>query len=226
MDPRVWPGSHVPLGATPDAGGTNFALASEVAELVVLCLFDEEGHEEQLTLREYDSGVWHGYVPGVGVGQRYGYRVHGPYDRSRGLRCNPAKLLMDPYARAFDGALVWGPEVFDYEWGARDTISTLDSAGHVPKCLVVDPTFDWASDTTRLASATRAPIASSASAPSVFHRARAASRCSAAPGAVGCSAIFSISRTSSSCIRRCACAAAAAAASALAAAAASSSNAR
>ena len=146
MHRRVWPGSHFPLGATPDAGGTNFALASQVAQSVVLCLFDEAGHEDQVTLREYDSGVWHGYLPGVGVGQRYGYRVHGAYDRSRGLRCNPAKLLLDPYARAFDGEVRWGPEVFDYDWNAPDTISALDSAAHVPKSLVVDSTFDWAGD--------------------------------------------------------------------------------
>jgi glycogen operon protein len=143
---EVWPGSHVPLGSTPDPGGTNFALASEVAEAVDLCLFDESGSETRLPLREFDNGVWHGYVPGVGVGQRYGYRVHGPYDRSRGLRCNPAKLLLDPYARATDGPLAWGPEVFDYDWAAPDRPSGLDSAACVPKSLVVDPGFDWDTD--------------------------------------------------------------------------------
>ena len=146
MQRHVWPGSHFPLGATPDAGGTNFALASQVAQRVVLCLFDEAGTEEQVPLREYDSGVWHGYLPGVGVGQRYGYRVHGAYDRSRGLRCNPAKLLLDPYAGAVDGEVRWGPEVFDYDWNAPETISALDSADFAPKSLVVDPTFDWAGD--------------------------------------------------------------------------------
>ncbi|HHU39290.1 MAG TPA: glycogen debranching protein GlgX, partial [Propionibacterium sp.] len=135
-----------PLGATPDAAGTNFALASQAAEGVTLCLFDDAGHEDRVTLREYDNGVWHGYVPGVGVGQRYGYRVHGAYDRGRGLRCNPAKLLLDPYARAVDGALRWGPEVFDYDWNTPEAISTLDSAAHMPRSLVVDSTFDWDGD--------------------------------------------------------------------------------
>ena len=146
MQPQVWPGSHVPLGATPDPGGTNFALATDVAEAVDLCLLDESGRELRLRLREYDSGVWHGYVPGVGVGQRYGFRVHGPYDRARGMRCNPNKLLLDPYARALDGALTWGPAVFDYRWGHPEQPSDLDSAGHVMTSLVVDPRFDWFSD--------------------------------------------------------------------------------
>jgi glycogen operon protein len=143
VDPQVWPGSHVPLGATPDPGGTNFALASEVAEAVDLCLFDDAGRETRLSLTDYDSGVWHGYVPGVGAGQRYGYRVHGPYDRSRGLRCNPDKLLLDPYALAIDGPLDWGPAVFDYEWARPEVRNRLDSASSVPKSLVVDPWFDW-----------------------------------------------------------------------------------
>ena len=146
MQRRVWPGNHVPLGATPDAGGTNFALASEVAEAVELCLFDESGVETRFELGEFDSGVWHGYLPGVGLGQRYGYRVHGPYDRSRGLRCNPHKLLLDPYTRALAGDLTWGPELFDYRWDAPDQMSTSDSAGFVPTSLVVDPAFDWSHD--------------------------------------------------------------------------------
>ena len=143
---QVWPGSQVPLGATPDRDGTNFALASDVAEAVDLCLLDESGVETRLRLREYDSGVWHGYVPRVGVGQRYGYRVHGPYDRARGLRCNPNKLLLDPYTRATAGTLRWGPEVFDYTWGHPERASALDSAGHAMTSLVVDPTFDWFGD--------------------------------------------------------------------------------
>ena len=146
MQRRVWPGNHVPLGATPDAGGTNFTLASEVAEAVELCLFDESGAETRFELGEFDSGVWHGYLPGVGLGQRYGYRVHGPYDRSRGLRCNPHKLLLDPYTRALAGDLTWGPELFDYRWDAPDQMSTSDSAGFVPTSLVVDPAFDWSHD--------------------------------------------------------------------------------
>jgi len=142
----VWPGSHTPLGARPDGGGTNFALATAVGERVELCLFDEDGTETDLPLREYDSGVWHGYVPGVGVGQRYGFRVHGQYDRRRGLRCNPNKVLLDPYARAVSGDVQWGPEVFDYDWSDPDTRSALDSRGRVPMALVTDPTFDWEGD--------------------------------------------------------------------------------
>jgi isoamylase len=146
VEPLVWPGSHTPLGARPDGGGTNFALASAAAEQVVLCLFDEDGTQTELLLREYDSGVWHGYVPGVGVGQRYGFRVHGEYDRRRGLRCNPNKVLLDPYARAIAGDVRWGPEVFDYDWSAPDARSELDSRGRVPVALVTDPAFDWEGD--------------------------------------------------------------------------------
>src|ERR687898_1448155 len=98
-----------PLGATPRRRGTNFAVASG-ADAVRLCLFDDvdDGVETQVELTEYDAGVWHGFVPGVGPGQRYGYRVHGPHDASRGLRCNPAKLLLDPYAKAIVGGGAWG----------------------------------------------------------------------------------------------------------------------
>jgi isoamylase len=146
VSPLLWPGRAAPLGARPDGGGTNFALASAVAEGVTLCLFDEDGTETRLPLREYDAGVWHGYVPGVGVGQRYGYRVHGTFDRDRGLRCNPNKVLLDPYARAIDGDVAWGPEVFDYQWSAPGRRSELDSAGRVPLALVTDPAFDWQDD--------------------------------------------------------------------------------
>ena len=105
------PGSQFPLGATPCDGGTNFAVASGVADAMTLCLFDGAGTETQIPLREYDAGVWHGFVPGVGSGQAYGYRAAGPYDPARGLRCNPAKLLLDPYARAVSGEVTFGPEV-------------------------------------------------------------------------------------------------------------------
>src|SRR5664279_5780852 len=94
---EVWPGRPFPLGATLAPDGTNFAVASEIAEGVTLCLFDKSGAERQLPLEECDAGVWHGFVPGVGAGQRYGYRVYGPYERAQGLRCNPNKLLLDPY---------------------------------------------------------------------------------------------------------------------------------
>ena len=90
------PGSHFPLGATVGDGGTNFAVASAVADGMQVCLFDETGTETQIPLRDYDAGVWHGFVPGIGAGQAYGYRATGPYDPARGVRCNPAKLLLDP----------------------------------------------------------------------------------------------------------------------------------
>ena len=135
---EMWPGSAFPLGATLSLGGTGFAVASEVADAVVLCLFDSHGRETQLALPEYDAGVWHGFVPGVGPGQRYGYRVHGPYDRSRGLRCNPAKLLLDPYAKAIMGGVDWDDSF------AGD--NQQDSAPFAPRSIVVDPAFDWGDD--------------------------------------------------------------------------------
>jgi isoamylase len=141
------PGRPSPLGATPRDGGTNFAVASSVAESAEVCLFDDAGQETRFRLPEYDGGAWHGFVPGVGPGQAYGFRVHGPYHTAEGLRCNPAKLLLDPYARATRGEVRFGPEVFDYSWDDHDAPSTLDSAGHVPLSLVTDAAFDWGSDT-------------------------------------------------------------------------------
>jgi isoamylase len=140
---RALPGSQFPLGATPSADGTNFAVFSGVADAVTLCLFDAAGAETQVPLDDYDAGVWHGFVPGVGPGQAYGYRVSGPYDPARGLRCNPAKLLLDPYARAISGDVTFGPEVLDYTEGNPGAPSGLDSAGHVPRSLVVNETFAW-----------------------------------------------------------------------------------
>jgi glycogen operon protein len=140
------PGRPSPLGATPRDGGTNFAVASSVAEAAEVCLFDGAGAETRLQLRDYDDGVWHGFVPGVGPGQAYGFRVRGPYDAAQGLRCNPAKLLLDPYARAVRGEVRFGPEVYDYDSGNHDAPSSLDSAGHVPLSLVTDGAFDWGSD--------------------------------------------------------------------------------
>jgi isoamylase len=139
----VLPGSQFPLGATPSAFGTNFAVTSTVADVVTLCLFDDAGTETQVPLVDYDAGVWHGFVPGVGPGQAYGYRVSGPYDRSRGLLCNPAKLLLDPYARAVSGEVTFGPEVLGYAADDPGAPSTLDSAAHMPRSLVVDPEFTW-----------------------------------------------------------------------------------
>jgi glycogen operon protein len=121
-------------------------VASGIAEAVEVCLFDEAGTQTLLQLPDYDDGVWHGFVPSVGPGQAYGYRVHGPWDPGRGLRCNPAKLLLDPYARAVRGQVSFGPEVFDYEWGNADAPSSLDSAGHVPLSLVTDAMFRWGAD--------------------------------------------------------------------------------
>jgi isoamylase len=109
------PGMPFPLGATPGTrlgiAGTNFAIASTVADSVTLCLFDAAGAETQIPLRDNDADVWHAYMPGVGPGQSYGYRVGGHWDPARGLRCNPAKLLLDPYAKAVSGTVSFGPEV-------------------------------------------------------------------------------------------------------------------
>ncbi|MEP6461980.1 MAG: glycogen debranching enzyme, partial [Frankiaceae bacterium] len=102
---ETWPGTAYPLGATYDGRGTNFALFSEVAERVEVCLFRPDGSETRVLLPEVDAFVWHGFIPGVTPGQRYGFRVSGPYDPDRGLRCNPAKLLLDPYAKAIDGQI-------------------------------------------------------------------------------------------------------------------------
>jgi isoamylase len=142
----VWPGTAHPLGATYDGVGTNFALFSEVAERVELCLFDDDGTESRIELREVDGFVWHGYLPAAGPGQRYGYRVHGPYDPAGGQRCDPAKLLLDPYAKAVEGAVTWDPAVFSYQFGDPGTRNTDDSAPFVPRSIVVNPYFDWAGD--------------------------------------------------------------------------------
>jgi isoamylase len=139
-------GRPSPLGATAGDGGINFAVASGVAEGVEVCLLDEGGGQTRVRLPDYDDGVWHGFVPGAGHGQAYGYRVHGPWDPRRGVRCNPAKLLLDPYARAVHGQVAFGPEVYDYDVANADAPSALDSAGHVPVSLVVDEAFGWGDD--------------------------------------------------------------------------------
>jgi glycogen operon protein len=131
------PGNPELLGSTPLADGTNFAIYSSVAERVELCFFDTERNQTGASfLPECDNGVWHGFVPGCGVGQRYGYRVHGPWNPEQGLRCNPAKLLLDPYAREIDGELIWDDAVFDFAAGSEHTIGTADSARHVPVSVV------------------------------------------------------------------------------------------
>ena len=143
---RPWPGHAYPLGATYDGAGTNFALFSEVAERVELCLFSSRGKETRVTLTEVDGFVHHGYLPTVEPGQRYGFRVHGPNDPARGLRCNPAKLLVDPYSKALDGPVTWDEAVFGYPFGDPDGRNDTDSARYVPKSVVVNPFFDWGTD--------------------------------------------------------------------------------
>jgi isoamylase len=143
---QIWPGSAYPLGATYDGSGTNFALFSEVAERVELCLFDADGAEARHDLPEMDGFVWHAFLPGVEPGQRYGYRVHGPYDPSRGHRCNPSKLLLDPYAKAIDGKFEWGQALFSYNFGDAQSRNDEDSAGAMPKSVVISPFFDWGVD--------------------------------------------------------------------------------
>jgi isoamylase len=143
---RAWPGSRYPLGATWDGEGTSFALFSAAAERVELCLFDDAGQQSAVDLAEVDGSVWHCYLPGVGPGQRYGYRVHGRYAPARGLRCNPAKLLLDPYAKAIEGEVRWAEPVFGYQPGVPDAASPADSAPYVPRSVVVDTGFDWADD--------------------------------------------------------------------------------
>jgi glycogen operon protein len=141
-------GSPFPRGATYDGQGVNFALFSAHATKVELCLFDESGETEwaRVTLPEYTDEVWHGYLPGIGPGTRYGYRVHGPYEPDAGHRFNPNKLVLDPYAKAFMGSLQWGPALFGYEIGHPDadlSFDERDSAHLMPKCVVVDSRFQW-----------------------------------------------------------------------------------
>jgi len=143
----VWPGSPYPLGATYDGGGTNFALFSEVAERVELCLFDDAGRESRVDLPEREALVWHGYLPRVLPGQRYGYRVYGPYEPGAGLRCNPSKLLLDPYTKAIDGTMEWNEALFSYRFGDPDSFNDADSAPYTMRSVVINPFFDWANDT-------------------------------------------------------------------------------
>jgi isoamylase len=139
----IWPGQPYPLGARWDGSGTNFSLFSEAATRVELCLFDEAGTETRIELPEVTAHCWHGYLPGVGPGQRYGYRVHGPYDPAAGHRCNPAKLLLDPYALAVEGAFRIDRTVFSYPFGEPDVRNDEDSAASTARGLVIDRAFDW-----------------------------------------------------------------------------------
>ncbi|HCC39493.1 MAG TPA: glycogen debranching enzyme, partial [Arthrobacter bacterium] len=143
---EVWPGTAYPLGATFDGTGTNFALFSEHAEKVELCLFDDDGGEARFRLDEVDGYVWHGYIPQVQPGQKYGYRVHGPYDPDSGNRFNPNKLLLDPYAKAVHGQMDWDPALFSYNLGEPDSVNNDDSAPHMMMGVVINPFFDWDGD--------------------------------------------------------------------------------
>jgi len=146
MAREIWPGRPYPLGAIPDATGTNFSVYSSVASRVELCLFDAAGQEERLDLPEITAFCWHGYVPGVQPGQRYGFRVHGPWAPKSGQRCNPAKLLVDPYARAIDGDFPEHESVYAYRPDAPQSVNDQDSAAVMPKCVVHDDGFDWGDD--------------------------------------------------------------------------------
>jgi isoamylase len=144
---KIYPGTPYPLGATYDGAGTNFSLFSEVAEKVELCLFDAQGNETRIELPEVTAFCWHGYLPNFVPGQRYGYRVHGPWNPEQGHRCNPAKLLLDPYAKAVEGEVRWNEAVFPYHFDdPEDSRNDLDSAPFMPRCVVTNPFFDWASD--------------------------------------------------------------------------------
>ena len=149
--PTVWPGDTYPLGATYDGAGTNFSLFSEVAEQVELCLIAKDGSEERINLDEVDGYVWHCYLPTVTPGQRYGFRVHGPWDPAAGHRCDPSKLLLDPYGKSFHGDFDFTQALFSYDLNADDlaaggTPPMIDSLGHTMTSVVINPFFHWASD--------------------------------------------------------------------------------
>jgi isoamylase len=153
--PTVWPGTAYPLGGTYDGAGTNFSLFSEIADAVDLCLIGEDGRESRIPLDEVDGYVWHTYVPNVTPGQRYGFRVHGPFDPGAGHRCDASKLLLDPYGKAFDGDFTFGQALFSYDLNAvgpesasaeTGTPPRVDSLGHTMTSVVINPFFDWGSD--------------------------------------------------------------------------------
>jgi glycogen operon protein len=144
---KIWPGQPYPLGAVYDGSGTNFSLFSEIAGRVELCLFDEKDDETRIDLSEVTGYCWHGYLPDVEPGQRYGFRVHGPWEPSNGNLCNPVKLLLDPYAKAIDGQVQWNEAVFPYVFDKGPEVrSDSDSAPFMPKCVVHQPYFDWSGD--------------------------------------------------------------------------------
>lgn len=146
---QIRPGSMYPLGASYDGAGVNFALYSQVAQKVELCLFDEHDVETRIEMTERNSYVWHNYIPGLHPGQRYGYRVYGPYDPVHGLRCNPNKLLLDPYAKTIEGNIDGDESLFSYWFKSPDdnsAMNDLDSAAHTMKSAVINPYFDWGND--------------------------------------------------------------------------------
>jgi glycogen operon protein len=143
---QIWTGQSYPLGATFDGSGTNFALYSEAAERVELCLMDEDGTERRIEVTEVDAYVWHVYLPSVQPGQRYGYRVHGRFDPAAGLRCDPSKLLLDPYAKAIAGMASNHPSLYSYDFEDPSQRNTEDSAAHTMHSVVVSPFFDWGND--------------------------------------------------------------------------------
>ena len=144
---KLQPGRRYPLGATFDGAGTNFSLFSELAEKVELCLFDDAGKETRVDLPEVTGFTWHGYAPGIAPGQRYGFRVHGPYNPAEGKRCNRYKLLLDPYARAIEGHPQWNEALYGYHFNDQDGAPNgVDSAPFMPRSVVVNPWFDWSDD--------------------------------------------------------------------------------
>jgi isoamylase len=144
---KLQPGRRTPLGASFDGAGTNFSLFSELAERVELCLFDDAGKETRVDLPEVTGFIWHGYAPGIAPGQRYGFRVHGPYNPAEGKRCNRYKLLLDPYARAIEGHPQWNEALYGYHFNDQDGAPNgIDSAPFMPRSVVVNPWFDWSND--------------------------------------------------------------------------------
>ena len=143
---EIWPGKAYPLGATYDGAGTNFSLFSEAADRVELVLFDDDGEPTNIDMPEVDGFVWHGYLPTIAPGRQYGYRVHGRYDPSEGIRCNPSKLLLDPYAKAIHRQISWDRSLFGYDIDDPDSINDDDSAPHTMRSVVVNPFFDWGND--------------------------------------------------------------------------------
>ncbi len=146
---RIWPGKPYPLGATWDGAGVNFAIYSENATKVELCLFqgvEERAEQHRIVMTERTDMVWHVYLPDVEPGQLYGYRVDGPYDPAAGHRFNPAKVLLDPYAKAIGRDLVWDDSLFGYHPSQADAPDTRDSAAYAPLGAVLDPAFTWGDD--------------------------------------------------------------------------------